>query len=84
MPLYLIQHRTKPFDKPWIFFGHSAEDACRLVGLDPAQCDVKDITHRALSPRSINNSPLTPDFLSTTRSQTPDFIADAREEEESW
>lgn len=66
MPLYLIARKGRT-DKPWIFFGTDAADACRLVGLNPADCDVKDITRRALQPHHLNNAPLTPEFFDDAR-----------------
>jgi hypothetical protein len=71
MALYLIRIKDSQEHAPLIMFGKSPEDACRLVGLNPADCDIKDITHRGLQPKHINTAPLTADFLRTDTEGKP-------------
>lgn len=67
MPLYLIHYINSTDTAPRIMFGATGDDACRLAGLDPALCVIKDITRRALQPHQINNAPLTPEFFDDAR-----------------
>jgi hypothetical protein len=66
MPVYLIQPKNST-EPPRLWFGKDAHDACALIGLDPAECIVRDVTKRTLQPHHINNAPLTADFLEDSR-----------------